>query len=908
MIIRFSINYHTRWGQGLFICGSAPELGEWDPDKALPLECLHHGEWTLELPIKRRYLKPLSYKYFHREGNGKPLWEWGENRRIHVEDKKADRISIRDFWMSHGNPENALASAAFTDNLMRRTSKRAALKKQGEAGMHRFTLFAPRLGRDQVFCILGEPDALGKWNPLKPVLMDDRNYPVWTADVHIPRRQYHIEYKYGIYDRRKKRLLEWEAGENRMIEHHEPIGKSDMYISSDLKYRYANGHWRGAGLAIPVFSLRSESGAGIGEFHDLRLLIDWAAITGLRMVQILPVNDTVALHRWMDSYPYAAISVFALHPIYLHMPAMGRLNDQSEMEEFLRQGSELNVLEEVDYESVMKLKSRFYKRLFDQEKERFLTEKDYLSFFEANREWLEPYAAFSCLRDRYGTPDFTRWNSHSVYGMEAIAGFIQPGGPDFDDVAVHYFIQYHLHMQLSETSAYAREKGVVLKGDLPIGIYRNSVDAWMYPHLFNMDKQAGAPPDDFSAAGQNWGFPTYNWVAMATEGYSWWRRRLAKMADYFDAYRIDHILGFFRIWEIPYGHLEGLMGRFSPSIPLHPYEISGGGFYFDRERHCSPYIREYMLDELFGDEKEFVAREFLISSGGDRYRLKPEYQWQRDVSDRLTPPGGTDEAECQRLDKIKYGLFALLGNFLFHADEGGDGVHPKIALQHTMSYRELDEGAKAAVNRLYNHYYYERQEAYWREKAMVKLPAITSATRMLVCGEDLGMVPACVPGVMDELGILSLEIQRMPKDSKAEFSDPQHAGYLSVCTTSSHDMSTLRGWWEEDRDKTQRFYNQVLGHHGQAPESCEPWICRQVIEQHLYAPSMWAVFPLQDMLAMDGDLRRGDTHSERINVPANPQHYWRYRLHLNLEELIAADQFNHTLAEMIRLSGRGMEW
>lgn len=908
MIVRFSIHFNTHWGQGLYLCGSAPETGEWEPDKAVSLQYTGDGSWALELDLKRRHLKPLRYKYFLKEGSGHVIWEWGDDRELHLDDKDVDRLLLRDFWRPPGDPENALGSFAFTGNLMKRSARQRGREITGEAGMHRFRLYAPRIGRDQVFCILGEHEALGGWNPLKPVFMNDRDYPWWTADVHIPKKEHRIAYKYAIYDRRQKRLLEWESGEDRVIEHLEPVKKSDLCIHSDIRFRYSNGPWRGSGVAVPVFSLRSRNSAGVGEFRDIRLLIDWAKCTGLRLVQILPINDTVALHRWTDSYPYAAISVFALHPIYLNMVAMGALHDTAEMETFLSEGARLNEGAEVDYEAVMNLKSKFYKRLYDQEKEKFLTDPGFQEFFEINREWLEPYAAFSCLRDRYQTPDFTLWNSHAAYQPEQIHDFVRPDGPDFDDVAVHYFIQYHLHRQLAEVAGYARESGVVLKGDLPIGIYRNSVDAWMYPHLFHMDMQAGAPPDDFSATGQNWGFPTYNWEAMSGENYRWWRKRLSKMADYFDAYRIDHILGFFRIWEIPFRHVEGLMGRFNPAIPLFPYEISGSGFYFDRELHCAPLIRDYMLEELFRAEKEFVKSEFLQQVEGDRYQLKPEFRSQRALAARLAAPADADDETQQRLERILRGMYALIGNVLFMEDDGTDGVHPKIALQHTLTYRELDDAARANLNRLYNHYFYERQESFWREKALVKLPAITSATRMLVCGEDLGMVPDCVPGVMDELGILSLEIQRMPKDSKAEFSYPQHARYLSVCTTSSHDMSTLRGWWEEDRQKVQRFYNHVLGHPGEAPAQCEPWICRQILEQHLFSPAMWAIFPLQDLLAVDGDLRRADPHAERINVPANPQHYWRYRLHLRLEDLLEADGFNSRLAELVHLSGRDRPW
>jgi 4-alpha-glucanotransferase len=175
---------------------------------------------------------------------------------------------------------------------------------------------------------------------------------------------------------------------------------------------------------------------------------------------------------------------------------------------------------------------------------------------------------------------------------------------------------------------------------------------------------------------------------------------------------------------------------------------------------------------------------------------------------------------------------------------------------------------------------------------------------MLICGEDLGMVPSAVPVVMKQLGILSLEIQRMPKDLHYEFFHPAQAPYLSVVTPSTHDMSTVRGWWEEDRTKTQRFYNTVLGQWGEAPATCEPWISKAIVIQHLQSPAMWATFQLQDLLGMSEALRRENPNEERINIPAIPKHYWRYRMHITLEQLLKEKEFNTELEEYVKDAGR----
>ncbi len=899
MKIKFRINYHTRWGQNLYV-----SMKNGDTENAVPLHYTENGDWEGQTIVDDVRVGGLSYKYFIREEGREDVWEWGPCRRLRPESLENGRnFMLLDAWRPQRDDHNVLFSYAFTGNLFSREKSSESHRPPG--AICRLQLTEPRIEKDYAFCVVGSAEALGSWNPEKALQMNDADYPVWSADIVLEKGVCDIEYKYGIYDLKLKKLIAWEQGPNRVLTLGEPKN-GDFFIKTDLKFDYGDQHWRGAGVAIPVFSLRTEDSYGIGEFHDLKKLVDWAVKTGMKLVQILPVNDTVAEHTWKDSYPYSAISVMALHPVYLHLPAMGKLKDEAAMEAFAKEGKKLNALPKVDYEAVMRLKSKFYKELYDQERDHFLEDKGFRKFFEGNKEWLVPYAAFSMLRDRFGTADFTQWGEYAHYRQEQIDELTDPAGAGYDDIAVHYFIQYHLHLQMKDVTEYARKKGVVLKGDLPIGIYRKSVDAWMFPHLFHMDKQAGAPPDAYAVAGQNWGFPTYNWEEMAKDGYTWWRKRLTKMAEYFDAYRIDHILGFFRIWEIPWEHVEGLMGRFSPAIPMFLYEMAGNGLHFDYDRFCKPYIKEYMLDELFGHEKEAIIEQFLVRGDDGLFHLKEEYGTQRKVKEHFDALLVQDD-DRERWLKIRQGLYTLIGNVLFFEDEesNGQGFHPRIALHYTYSFKELDDAAKAAIDRIYIHYFYERQEELWREKAMVKLPAIINASNMMVCGEDLGMVPDCVPGVMEELNILNLEIQRMPKKQGREFDHPAESKYLSVVSPSCHDMSTVRAWWEEDRERTARYFQTILGHHGTPPEECEPWVCREIMLQHLYAPAMWAIFPIQDLVGMDERLRYPIPEEERINDPANSEQYWQYRFHMNIEQLLGEGDFNDMLLDMIRLSGRG---
>ncbi|HRG83243.1 MAG TPA: 4-alpha-glucanotransferase, partial [Chitinophagaceae bacterium] len=529
---------------------------------------------------------------------------------------------------------------------------------------------------------------------------------------------------------------------------------------------------------------------------------------------------------------------------------------------------------------------------------------DFKAFFKENKHWLEPFAAFCYLRDQYGTAEFSKWPTNAVYNKSAIDKICSPKSSQYKSIGFYYFNQYHLHLQLKEAADYAHKKGIVLKGDIPIGISPNSCDAWMEPDLYNMQWQAGAPPDDFTAVGQNWGFPTYNWKKMQEDGFAWWKKRFRQMSTYFDAFRIDHILGFFRIWSIPIDAVQGIMGRFVPCLPVHINEFGEKGIWFDYQRFCKPFITDEVLTEIFNDAAEEVKAQFLTPNDFGSYDLLPEFDTQKKLEKYFD-----EELKCEKSAELRAGLYDLVSNVILFEEEGSQGqeFHFRISMEKTSSFRHLIPHVQEKLKDLCINYFFRRQDDFWFKQAMNKLPQLKEATNMLVCGEDLGMVPDCVPEVMQQLGILSLEIQRMPKDPQKEFFHPNDAPYLSVITPSTHDMSTVRGWWEEDREQTQHFYNNVLGQWGDAPVYCEPWINRAIVLQHLYSPAMWSIFQLQDILGMSDKLRRENPQDERINNPANPKHYWQYRMHISLEDLIKEKEFNQELKGYIDNCGRGAQ-
>ena len=656
-----------------------------------------------------------------------------------------------------------------------------------------------------------------------------------------------------------------------------------------------------AGVAVPVFSLKSNDSFGIGEFNDLKLLADWCEKTGMKIIQILPINDTRTDDSWDNSYPYKAISTKALHPIYLNLDKLGTLNDINDIQYFQSQKEILNSKDYVDYPEVMKAKDAYFKKIFAQTWNKIKDNEDYKTFFKENEEWLVPYAEF-CLQttdNRQQTTDLVQSSEFKVLSSEFRVS-VSSQCSEFKVLSseFYYFLQYHLDKQLTEAVDYLHKKGIALKGDIPIGIGRHSVEAWSNPELFNLDCQAGAPPDAFATEGQNWGFPTYNWEAMAKDNYQWWRERLTQMSRYFDAYRIDHILGFFRIWEIPYEATQGLLGYFSPAIGDQLSDISHQ-LSTNEERLTKPYIRGHFLHEFFGEYTEEVREKYLNETSFSYFELKEEFNTQRKIIDFFVRQQTTDNRH--KYDKIKNGLLSLCNEVLFVRDKKDKNIiYPRIALQFTHSYNELEDHQKDKINKLYDDFFYHRNEGLWKEEALKKLPKIIEASDMLVCGEDLGMVPACVKDVMQQLNILSLEVQRMPKNPWETFVNPANNPYLSVDTTSTHDMSTIRGWWEEDGGLANRFYREMLGHHEGAPYFAEPWVCKEIIEQHLKSSSMLVILPIQDYIAMNGEFRWDATQREQINVPANPHHHWCYKMHQGLESLNERQDLNDLIYTLIK--------
>jgi 4-alpha-glucanotransferase len=892
MKISILLNYATSFGEDLYITGTIPALKNAD-GSPLPMEYSAQG-WKITFKTEA---KNFRYSFLMKKEGNFIRCEKEDAHEFGAFDKGYKNILILEHIRWNEKCPRMMQSTVFTHALRPDSiSKQKCISKAKVP-----ILFQTRT--DKVFGsnrigILGNDRLLGNWLDSGIQEMNSTKGIVYNTFIDADKVKFPLEYKYVIYNDKKECIISWEEGGNHHLNPELSIG-TDLIIVNDATPQFNLPAFKGAGTAIPIFSLRSKKSFGCGEFLDLKLLGDWCAKSGQTIIQTLPINDTSVFGTWKDSYPYSAISVYALHPIYLNLEAMGL---SSKEKDYQQKRKELNQLEFVDYEEVMRLKWSYIKRLYKEQKESLFNNEEYQTFYEENKEWLKPYAVFCYLRDKYHTSDYTRWEDDAQYNSKRIDQYCQSKHKNFDEIALHFFTQYHLDKQLSESIKYLHKKGIAIKGDIPIGVNRHSVDVWVQPELFDCSGCAGAPPDYFAKTGQIWGFPIYNWNLMEKDNYAWWEKRFKKMARHFDAYRIDHILGFFRIFRIPSNARLGLLGQFVPALPLSSKEIERYNLGITPKDFCRPIITDEIIKKIAGKElAEEIKSKYLIATENGRYELKQAYSTHEKIEKKFQ----NKNEEEQKIAEI---LMLLLCQVYFVEDYKEKGkYHPRIAIEQSELYETLDNVRKKNIKELYDYFYYLRHNDYWKAEAMKKLSSLIGSTEMMVCGEDLGMVPPCVPSVMEELEILSLEIQRMPKELFVEFGSLKRVGYPTVCTTSTHDMSTMRQWWEEDKATTQRYYSNELKQFGPAPFFCEPWICQQIIEEHLHTNAAWVILPLQDWMGISGELRWNETFKERINDPGDPNNYWRYRMHITLEQLNENKWFSLQIKSMIEGSGRYAE-
>ena len=640
--------------------------------------------------------------------------------------------------------------------------------------------------------------------------------------------------------------------------------------------KYELGKRPVAGLAVPLAALRSASSAGVGEYPDLAALAPVCEKAGIRLVQILPVNDS-----GRQTSPYSALSAFALHPLHLSLAAL------PEAKGFEKETAAFRARFEREgrfpYDELLLAKLELLDRVYDAKLEAIAADKALDAWIAANG-WVRTYAVYMRLKRRNEWRSWKEWTEHRDPGPGEIEALWND-----PSLAVEHrkqaWIQYRCEEQFAAAARALAERGIALKGDLPILLNEDSADAWSDRESFRDDLRAGAPPDSGAPLGQNWGFPIYDWDALARRGYSFWIDRLRSAGKFYAAYRIDHVLGFFRIWALPAADREGALGRFVPGGDIGIDELRTLGFDDNRVRWISePHVRTAaLLGALAGTpdpagEASRAMRLALDRIGSEElFLFKPSIRGEKDIDALELGAPAKDFLSAAWRDRV------LVGN--------GTGRYVKAwrwreaSAWSTLSDDERGrlEGLFAAISR--------RDDAAWEEQGRRLLGVLRNATEMLPCAEDLGSVPPCVAPTLAGLGILGLRIPRWTRVWHLEgqpFVALSDYPRLSVIAPSVHDTSTLREWYERESEGP-RFLSFLEGREGKA----EPWspaVQARMMEALSGANSLLFVAQLQDWLGLAPGWTPADCRDERVNVPGTVNDSnWTWRMPRTLEEL-ASDE------------------
>lgn len=902
MKLRFGIHYSTVWGQSLHVLITYHYPNGRKRTSDLLMQTVDGDLWTVETSVVESRQRPVDmFEYYYQveDADGKVMRrEWNRVRRRFHFDPTKDYI-FPDRWRDIPLQYHLMSKAYYVGN----GKEPAGEYDDGRLPLFRKTLvfrvLAPQLSSGQALAVCGNHPSLGDWNPTRFLKMRNIGEDEWALSVNVDNVVSPIEYKYIIIDKATNRLVEWEDGGNRTTEGIE-IADGQVLVLYGENLRIQEESWRLAGVVVPVFSLRTDNSFGVGDFGDLRRFVDWASATGMRAIQLLPLYDTTTTHTWSDSHPYDCISLHALHPHYMDLEQLGALADEGEMMNFRRRRRELNALDFTDYEAVDRLKLEYIAKAFDQRGEADLASEGFKKFLADNRLWLLPYAAFCALREHFHTARTSDWHEYASFDESALKRQYHNDDSFKRAVDMACFTQYHLHGQLKAASDYAHSKDVCLCSDLPVSLYRDSVVTWCRPGLFHLDMRLGNPPSGNEPLGQDWGMPPFDWYPDNGEQVAGYLRGVLKhMEQYFDIVRIDHVVSFFRSWEIPLDNVYPSMGHFTPALPLSEDEIRRSGMDFHRELYTRPFINDEILYRFFGIHTDYVRDHFLNGKAYHLYELKPEFDTQLKIKRYFE--GKRDENS----QWIRDGLMHLCANVLFLCDPYAEGMYyPRFGVFNEPVYNILSPKERDAFMSLYNNFYYERHDSYWEMLAKRKLESVLRGTTMLVYAEDLGLLPACVGGVLEQERVLSLEVQSMPKRHGEEFAHLEAYPYRSVAVPTTHDMAPLRLWWEENPGRTQRFWESMLQKEGHAPRHLPPMIAEEIITRHLYCPSMICMMSIQDWLAMDSNFNRPDIYSLRINAPYDAYNRWQFRMRPSIDELLSASQYINKVKTMIGRSRR----
>ena len=627
------------------------------------------------------------------------------------------------------------------------------------------------------------------------------------------------------------------------------------------------------GVVVPLFSLRSKESIGIGEFLDLIPFGQWAKKCGLDLIQLLPVNDTGE-----ESSPYSSRSAFALNPVYIRLQ---KIDGAAEIlgEELIEQNKKLGKEPRIPYINVVRYKRKALRIVFDKKKKDILMSEQFKKWIEQN-SWVHPYAIFCALKAENKEASWKEWAKKEK--------------PKESDVLFQKWMQWIAEEQFLAAVNELNKLGIRLKGDIPILINEDSADVWHYPQFFSLENRAGAPPDMFCYSGQNWAFPTYRWDILEKEDFAWWRARIQQAAKFYHAYRIDHVLGFFRIWVVPQQEYTGILGNFVPSVPIYMDELLRAGIPIETVRYLTnPNFGEEQLQNRFGFGTETAKQKYFEPLQGSfgRYVLRNEYRCERAIM------------SLEEEQSIKDALLNVYWDRVFTPSSTEEVLYPYWYWYNSSVLLTLPEHEINIIKNIIKNNE-ACQEDLWKENGYKLLDVLAKESDMLVCAEDLGAVPNCVPGVLENLDILALRVERWSRNWKQNgqpYIPLAQYPKLSVCTTSNHDSSTLLGLWAE-QDFDRDFYWKHIGQGTCAPAVLDAGHVKLIIKNLFSSNSLLAILPLQDFMALSQKFIPQNPEIDRVNVPGTiGSQNWSWKMPCLLENLLEETELNSCIEELARV-------
>lgn len=664
------------------------------------------------------------------------------------------------------------------------------------------------------------------------------------------------------------------------------------------------------GTAVPLGALRTEKAASIGEYTDLIKLADFAKKSGLGLIQLLPLNDSGT-----QSSPYSALSAFALHPIYLSLESIEGFDGLYKSNAEFKKNYDAFIsyhkdAERFSYNDVNNSKDYFLRQIYAETEtaKKGKASKNLEDFIKKN-SWVIPYAVYKNLKYSYMQASWKSWKKTDTgLSEEEIKKRWNS-----DPAHLYYaWLQAECEKQFSKSVEYCRKNKILIKGDLPILMNEDSCDAWSHPEIFNQSLRAGSPADGENPSGQNWGFPIYNWKNLKADNYTWWKNRLINASKFYDAYRLDHILGFFRIWAIPENDCNALNGHTEPFAGFKADDLYELGFDDERIRWLSvPHVPTHVIEDItWNHEKSHEILKLFAT------KLPNEELWLLDgAGKKAFGSKNIEEADLSGMELCTEEAEIKIKEYLVKAwsdrtliPMGKNKYVPSWIYGQSTSWGTLNDREKEKLTELFKKVSVKENKT-WEKNATEILTALTEATEMIPCGEDLGVGFECVPRVMKKLGILGLRVVRWCRKWDEEgqpyvpFEDYEP---LSVCTTSVHDSSTMREWFNNSQFTINN--SQLMEIKNEETES-EISETISIVNSQLSivnllsackaSKSTWFIPPLQDLLYINKKYWKENAEDERINVPGSVNPFnWTYRIPARLEELLADKELCKKIKEL----------